>query len=204
MSRPWALQLPRRANGRAANSKSVMTGMQSPQASRELLRTIQRAFREALLALPAEEYDWFDIQVRSARPVPGFSEGQSTPLSSNGDEDSLTGAAEPERHEDKQRQFFEFAGPLFSVTISPASSVVRVGASREFRALPRDRSRRRVEQDLQFHWQVINVTGTLEGIHNQAVMFHASEEPGPTRLKITVRQRDVVCEAEALVTLAHE
>src|SRR5262249_8073853 len=33
------------------------------QASRELLRTIQRAFREALLALPAEEYDWFDIQV---------------------------------------------------------------------------------------------------------------------------------------------
>ena len=31
------------------------------KASREQLRTIQRAFREALLALPAEEYDWFDI-----------------------------------------------------------------------------------------------------------------------------------------------
>src|SRR5262249_8870587 len=71
------------------------------KASRELLRTIQRAFREALLALPAEEYDWFDIQVRSARPMPGFSEGQSSPISSNG-EDSLSGAAEPERHDDKQ------------------------------------------------------------------------------------------------------
>ena len=89
------------------------------QASRELLRTIQRAFREALLALPAEEYDWFDIQVRSARPTPGPAEGESAPLSSNGIEDSLPGAAEPERHEDKQRQFFEFSGPLFSVTISP-------------------------------------------------------------------------------------
>jgi hypothetical protein len=174
------------------------------QASRELLRMIQRAFREALLALPAEEYDWFDIQVRSTRPMPGCSEGQSAPISSNGNEDALPGAAEPERHEDKQRQFFEFAGPLFSVTISPASSVLRVGARREFRALPRDRSRRRVEQDLQFHWQVVNGTGTLEGIHNQAVTFHASEEPGLTQLRITVRQRDVVCEAEALVTLTHE
>src|SRR5262249_51441731 len=156
MSRPWALQLPRRANGRAANSKSVMTGMQSPQASRELLRTIQRAFREALLALPAEEYDWFDIQVRSARPMPGLSEAPSAPISSNGSEDSLLGAVEHEPLEDKQRQFFEFAGPLFSVAISPASSVVRVGANREFRALPRDRSRRRVEEDLQFHWQIVN------------------------------------------------
>jgi Histidine kinase-, DNA gyrase B-, and HSP90-like ATPase len=174
------------------------------QASRELMRTIQRAFREALQALPAEEYDWFDVQVRSVRPTPGFSEGESAPIFSNGNVDSLQGAAEPERHEDRQRQFFEFAGPLFGVTVSPASSVLRVKASREFRALPRDRSRRRVEQDLEFHWQIMEGSGTLEGIQNQVVMFHASEEPGLTRLKVTVRQRDVVCEAEALVTLTHE
>src|SRR4051794_31908116 len=35
------------------------------QASQHSLRTIQRAFREALLALPPEEYDWFDIQART-------------------------------------------------------------------------------------------------------------------------------------------
>jgi len=174
------------------------------QASRELLRTIQRAFREALLALPAEEYDWFDIQVRSARPMPGFGDGQSRTISADGNEDPLSGAPEPELHEERQRQFFEFAGPLFSVAISPASSVLRVGTSREFRALPRDRSRRRVEHDLEFHWQVVEGAGTLEGIHNQAVMFRASEEPGLTRLKVTVRQLEVVCEAEALVTLTHE
>ena len=39
------------------------------QASQEQLRTIQRAFREALLALPAEEYDWFDIHARTFRSV---------------------------------------------------------------------------------------------------------------------------------------
>src|SRR4029434_7786190 len=118
--------------------------------------------------------------------------------------DSASGVKEPARHEHPHRHFFEFAGPLFSVTISPASSVLRVGASREVRALPRDRSRRRVDQDLQFHWEVVSGTGTLEGVHNQAVTFHASEEPGLTRFKVTVRQRDVVCEAEALVTVTHE
>jgi hypothetical protein len=35
------------------------------QASQQSLRAIQRAFREALLALPPEEYDWFDIQARA-------------------------------------------------------------------------------------------------------------------------------------------
>jgi hypothetical protein len=167
--------------------------------SQDQLRTIQRAFREALLALPAEEYDWFDIQVRAARPAPGNA--------SNGDDIALTGEEEPERlnnARDKQRQFFEFAGPLFSVAISPASSVLRVGTSREFRALARDRSRRRVEQDLEFQWQLVEGAGSLEGDHNQAVLFHASDEPGLSRLKVIVRQRDVICESEALVTVTHE
>jgi hypothetical protein len=46
-----------------------------------------------------------------------------------------------------QRQFFEFAGPLFSVMISPTSSVIEVGGSRALRAIARDRARRPVESD---------------------------------------------------------
>ena len=37
------------------------------QASQQSLRAIQRAFREAMLALPPEEYDWFDVQAPRAR-----------------------------------------------------------------------------------------------------------------------------------------
>src|ERR1700676_832948 len=37
------------------------------QASQQSLKAIQRAFHEALLALPREEYDWFDIQGRTRR-----------------------------------------------------------------------------------------------------------------------------------------
>lgn len=174
------------------------------QASREQLRTIQRAFREALLALPAEEYDWFDIQARSQRSLPGDASDAGPGASPAGGDDTVLGASEPERAEERQRQFFEFAGPLFSVTISPASSIVRVGDRKELRALPRDRSRRRVEADLEFHWQVVEGQGTLDGAHHQAVTFLAPEEPGLTRLKVIVCQRDVVCEGEALITVTHE
>ena len=172
------------------------------KASRELLRTIQRAFREAIMTLPIEEYDWFDIQSRSLRPTPGNASDKLP--TENQDEDALEGVSEPEPKEEAQRQFFEFAGPLFSVAVAPASSIVRVGESRKFQAYPRDRSRRRVEHDLEFNWQIAEGGGTLEGEHNQVVNYRAPDEPGLTRLVVTVRQRDIECQAEGLVTVTHE
>ncbi len=47
------------------------------QASQQSLRAIQRAFHEALLALPREEYDWFD--------VPGHARRERGPGKPNGD-----------------------------------------------------------------------------------------------------------------------
>jgi hypothetical protein len=174
------------------------------QASRELLRAIQRAFREALLSLPAEEYDWFDIHARTFRPVAG---GGPADAAGNQAADSVEagiGVTEPESDEPRQRQFFEFAGPLYSVAISPASSVVRVGDKRQLKALPRDRSRRRVEDDLQFDWALVEGAGVLEASHDQATTFVAPDEPGLIRIKVSVRQRDIDCEAEALVTVTQE
>jgi hypothetical protein len=174
------------------------------QASREQLRTIQRAFREALLALPAEEYDWFDIHARAFKPTGGNAAEASGRAQANGFDGSFSGAAEPILGEQRQRHFFEFAGPLFSVAISPASSIVRVGDKKLLRALPHDRSRRRVDQDLQFQWQLIEGPGTLTDTHNQAVTFLAPAEPGLARVKVAVRQHDTVCVAEGLITVTHE
>ena len=126
------------------------------QASRELLQTIQRAFHEAFLALPVEEYDWFDIHSR------GHSRSGSTIGDFDAAEKLIAGATEPETSNGKQRKFFEFAGPLFSVVVSPASSVVRVGDQRSLRALPYDRSRRRVETDLTFAWEIVEGGGALD------------------------------------------
>ena len=168
------------------------------QASRELLHTIQRAFREAFLALPAEEYDWFDIRAQAQRGS-GGSKGRL-----DAGEELVLGATEGESGDIKQRKFFEFAGPLFSVAVSPASSVVRVGEQRSLRALPYDRSRRRVETDLTFLWEVVDGNGAVDRSHDQAVNFLAPAEPGLVSVRVTVRQGDIERSGDALITVTHE
>ena len=132
------------------------------QASQQSMRAIQRAFHEALLALPREEYDWFDIQGRARREGGSGNDpgGEVAGIQSDG---AVAGMTEPEPQDPPQRQFFEFAGPLFHVVISPASSTVPLNEPRRFRALPRDRSRRRVQDDLQFLWEILRGRGIPAG-----------------------------------------
>jgi hypothetical protein len=78
--------------------------------------------------------------------------------------------------------------------------MVRIGETKELRALSRDRSRRRVEHDLTFQWQIVEGPGALAEMHNQTVTFLAPDEPGLTRVKVTVCQHDVVCTGEGLIT----
>lgn len=171
------------------------------QASQQLMRAIQRAFREALLALPPEEYDWFDVHARSDRRGEARRSGENGKALGALPEDQVLGAAEPEPEAEPQRQFFEHAGSLFNVVVSPAASTIAVNASRYFKALPRDRSRRRVTDDLQFRWEIIEGGGTLASEHDQEISFRAPATPGLVRLRVIVRQRDVTCSAEALITV---
>jgi Histidine kinase-, DNA gyrase B-, and HSP90-like ATPase len=170
------------------------------QANRESLRAIQRAFREAMLVLPPEEYDWFEIQSRSPQAAGGdeLPERGEAP----GEEPApVPVVPEPSGSESAQRQFFDYAGPLRTVVISPAASTLTVNQSRRFRALPRDRSRRRVEQDLLFSWEIGEGSGMLSSASDQEVSFQAPSSPGLVRLSVTVLQRDVCCIAEALITV---
>jgi hypothetical protein len=170
------------------------------QASQQSMRAIQRAFHEALLALPREEYDWFDIQGRARR------EGRAGGTSGDGTvapepEGAALGVAEPNLSEPPQRQFFDFAGPLFSVVISPAASTVPLNHVRKLTALPRDRSRRRVQDELAFHWEILDGGGVLQAGADQEVEYRSPAIPGLARLRVTVTQRETVCSAEALVTV---
>jgi len=175
------------------------------QANRESLRAIQRAFREAILVLPPEEYDWFDIQSRSLQAGGGGEQPErGVEASREASEEmagSVPGVPEPNGSKSAQRQFFEYAGPLRTVVISPAASTLTVNQSRLFRALPRDRSRRRVEQDLLFRWEIGEGGGVLSSASDQEVSFQAPASPGLVRLSVTVSQRDVSCSSEALITV---
>jgi hypothetical protein len=173
------------------------------QASQQALRAIQRAFREALLALPPEEYDWFDIQTRANGPRGsdrGSDEGAYKDILSR------DAAVDPDIDEsgfesEAQRQFFEYAGPLFSVVVSPAACTVPVNDRRRFRALPRDRSRRRVADDLSFAWEIMEGDGSIDTNVDQEVEYAAAETPGLVRLRVGVTQRGIQCSAEALITV---
>jgi hypothetical protein len=171
------------------------------QANTESLRAIQRAFREAMLVLPREEYDWFEIRAASA---PGSGPVQSPSDKAEGiveGEEPTTGAPEPVGSP-AQRKFFEYPGPLYSVAISPAAATLAVNQTRRFRALPRDRARRRVEDELVFAWEITEGSGTLSSFSDQEVELQASTSPGLIRLSVAVSQRDVRCSAEALITVA--
>jgi Histidine kinase-, DNA gyrase B-, and HSP90-like ATPase len=177
------------------------------QASQQSMRAIQRAFHEALLALPPEEYDWFDIQGRARREGgAGTPNGNRTPEDEGGTgagefEGAVAGYAEPSPSQPRQLQFFDHAGPLFSVVIAPAASTVRLNEARKFRALPRDRSRRRVQEDLRFRWEILEGSGSLEQAVDQEVEYRPPGVPGLSRLKVTVTQGENSCSAEALVTV---
>jgi hypothetical protein len=171
------------------------------QASLQSLKAIQKAFYEAMLALPREEYDWFDVQGRARQ------EGSAAHLTPGGVpagtewEEATLGVAESRPGESPQRQFFEYAGPLFAVVVSPAASTMPLKEVRRFRALPRDRSRRRVVEDLSFAWELVEGEGSVQGQNDQEVEYRAPGVPGLARLRVIARQRDVTVTAEALVTV---
>src|SRR6202051_3029799 len=132
------------------------------QASQQSLRAIQRAFHEALLALPREEYDWFDVQGRAHREGgPGEPTVDGT-ISASQVEAAVPGLVEPALADAPQRQFFDYAWPLYGVVISPAASTTPLNEVRKFRALPRDRSRRRVHEDLRFNWEILEGDGYIQ------------------------------------------
>lgn len=172
------------------------------QASRESLKAIQKAFHEALLALPPEEYDWFDVQARARHGrAAAAGAGVADPDGQSCEDAALGGVREASASQSPQRQFFEVAGPLFAAVISPAASNVALGERRRFRALPRDRSRRRVTEDLAFRWVIAEGEGSLEGSADQEVDFIAPSTPGLTRLEVVVAQGEIAASAEALITV---
>lgn len=170
------------------------------QASQQSLKAIQKAFHEALLALPPEEYDWFDVQTKARQDAASRPHG-SPDTDALAFEEGDGGVRKPQTKEPPQRQFFDVAGPLFSVVVSPAASNIALTGRRKFRALPRDRSRRRVVDDLVFAWEILEGEGSVSAPTDQEIEFQAPATLGLVRLKVAVTQREVTATAEALITV---
>ncbi len=167
------------------------------RASHKMLTTIRKAFQEALMVLPTEEYDWFDIKAgnkgRGSKLAPESDDGAVAEEADGGQSSEPTAGA--------QKQFFEYAGPLFSVRVAPQSSVVAINQAKTYRAVARDRSRNNVEHDLTFQWRIVEGSGTLENDQSEIVTFIAPDQPGLSRIAVTVAQGSIRCEGEGLITV---
>ena len=176
------------------------------RSSRQILRRVRRALKEAFLRLPKEEYDWFDLHSGKSQKKPGslFSGGSvgEGPLDDKGSEkEHFVAGAETYDEGEGQKEFFEYAGPLFSALISPKSSVIPVDQRKKYRVVCRDRSRRTVWDNLVYHWEITDGEGQLQGDDEESVVFIAPSEPCLTSLSVVVRQRDTECRDEALITV---
>jgi len=166
------------------------------RASARILRSVQKALKEALMALPVEEYDWFDIHdYGPSRPSKNRS---SLPIQ---EKEETVLANSPPLETSGQKQFFEFSGPLFSVKISPQSCVLPVGETKTFRAITRDRNKKPVEEKLLFSWEIIEGNGKLESTESEIAQFTAAREPGLARISVTVTQGEITRVGEALITV---
>lgn len=65
----------------------------------------------------------------------------------------------------------------------------------------RDRSRRPVDEGLTFAWNIAEGGGEFDDPCAEIVEYRAAGEPALARLTVVATQDEIVCEAEALVTV---
>lgn len=182
---------------------------EAEKASERMLKRLQRAFREAILSLSSEEYDWFDIrrEVESNGSTVQDQTIEGDPDSTVAvDENGAFGTAlrvDDQRHR-HQEDFFDYPGPMFSVRISPQSSVIAVGQTQSLRALCRDKSRRIVDRDVVLEWRILDGTAVLSDATAEIVTVSVSNEPGMVRVGVTAVEGDAICESEAVITVTDE
>ena len=185
------------------------------EASRSILRSVRKALTEGLLALPNADYQWLEVaepRRRTAAGAPGTATSArgrnagDTPLIDLAD---AAGSLAPEppatpeggRDDSEARAFHEHAGALYKVTVSPASAVVKVGETCTIRCLPKDRRGRAIEAGVEVSWQVVDGAGSLRDRDREVVTFVAPAEPGLSVIRVTARQQESECSADASVTI---
>ena len=175
-------------------------------ASKKILHRISKALKEALFHLPLEEYGWLSVQAgqkEKARAV------KRTPEETAGSDQSVTAPVymmeEPgEDGEEKQREFFEIPGALYSAVILPSRLILRTGQSRKLKIVARDKRRIQLDGDMKVWWEIVEGEGRLNQLEGEFVEYTASEEPGMTIVKCMVEQGDILKEAECIITVTEE
>ncbi|NQT58806.1 MAG: ATP-binding protein [Bacteroidetes bacterium] len=199
---------------RIAQALGVVVGEQKraeeEKVSKNILKRISKALKEALLFLPNEEYGWLHIQESVKQKViriPIQGQKQGDPEYSTGEfgqEMESIVISESLGEEKRAKAFFDFPGPLFSAVISPSSAVMPVESVKTFQIRVRDRKKIPIEDGVAISWELTHNLGTLSSHTGEIVKYTSSSEPGVEELIAQVSQNDTTITCQAAVTVTKE
>ncbi|MFO7850698.1 MAG: hypothetical protein R6V67_12150, partial [Spirochaetia bacterium] len=201
------------------------------KASHRILNRISKALREALSYLPEEEYGWLDVGGARDSGGKGDGDGQGSGTGGSGkrgtgdtvktvylsegdtEQGSDEQATEPvyvaepameKSEESSQKEFFDYPGPLFKASISPAKAVMSVGESKRFSVAAKDKKGARLDSGFTVAWEITEGEGEIDDPTRRYIEFTAPDEPCITSLGCIVTQEDTEVLCEALVTVTAE
>ncbi len=193
------------------------------KASRKILKRISKAMKEALTYLSDAEYGWLDVG-GGAGGGSGSETGAGAEGSRSGEEkvktvyvpgESQEEAAEPvyvtepaesagSAEESSQKEFFEYPGPLFKATVSPAKAVISVGETKRFSVIAKDKKGTRLDTGFTVSWELTDGYGSIDDSSARFIEYTAPEEPCVTSLGCIVTQEETEVLCEALITVTAE
>ena len=169
--------------------------------SQNILNSLKKAFKEAFSLLPREEYNWLSIYSGSK------GDRKSGRAEDNSAESENTGIELSDRDLDggnKTDNIFDIPGPLHKAIISPASSIVKVNETKKLRIIAKDKNKKQIDTGLDIIWRIVEGESTLSSYEGEIVEFKASSEPGITIIKAEIIQDNIICDAEAIITVTEE
>lgn len=181
--------------------------------SKNILKRISKAMREALLFLPSEEYSWLHIHEQIKPKVLRTSQSQGDSTSEHASRPGNTAeleetesivVAESAESQKSKHSFFDLPGPLFSASISPSSTVIPAETDKTFHLKAKDRQRKTIDDKMDISWELRHNLGTISSGYGDYVVFTAGKEPGVEELIAHVTQGDTTVTCSAVITITKE
>jgi len=173
--------------------------------SRSILQKITKALREALQLLPEKEYEWLSVRnFKRAEIIK--KEGDFQNLSGSGEMEPVYIAREAgdEDNDDQGEKIFDLPEELYSVSISPASTVIGVGETKKLKAIAKDKKGRILDSGIGVFWKILDGSGRLSTSEGLFTEYIAPEEPGIARIEAEFHQNEIRLTAESIITVTKE
>ncbi len=182
------------------------------KASENILKKVKKALKEAFLMLPQEEYHWLDIlrgnKILKSDDNSDHNKGKILSDEEINVSDKSTSSSiesiKQELSKTEQKSFFEFPGPLYKVIISPSSLIVNINEKKKLCVIARDKNKRQIDSELDIKWHIKEGQGHLNSIKEEIIEYTADNEPGITILEVIVKQNNIECSAECIITVTEQ